>query len=185
MGGAASSAAPTEPNIDLVGAPGLWSLGFRGTGVTSTLAGYRRRWRASGPWGAMARRRRRVVLIPRVSMRARPTSTDTGRRRWASWSAGRRGSAIGVAPDATWIAAKIFNDSGTATTTAIHLAFEWALDPDGDPSTADTPAVVNDSWTLGAPGCNTNFQPDLAALTAAGSRQCSPPATSVQRAGHR
>ena len=30
----AGSAATTEPNIDLIGAPALWSLGFRGAGVT-------------------------------------------------------------------------------------------------------------------------------------------------------
>ena len=58
------------------------------------------------------------------------------------------GSSVGVAPDAKWIAAKIFNDSGAATTTGIHLAFQWLLDPDGNPATADAPNVVNASWTM-------------------------------------
>ena len=78
------------------------------------------------------------------------------------------GSAIGMAPGATWIAAKIFNDSGTGTMSAIHLAYQWMLDPDGNPATADAPNVVNNSWTLATPGCSTEFEPDLAALVAAG-----------------
>jgi uncharacterized membrane protein len=78
------------------------------------------------------------------------------------------GSSIGVAPDATWIAVKIFNDRGTATSSGIHLGFQWLLDPDGNPATADAPNVVNDSWTMGAPGCNLDFQLDLRSLRAAG-----------------
>jgi hypothetical protein len=52
--------------------------------------------------------------------------------------------------------------------TAIHEAFQWLLDPDGDPNTADAPAVVNGSWAYGVPGCNLEFQPDVQALVAAG-----------------
>ena len=77
------------------------------------------------------------------------------------------GTSIGMAPGATWIAAKIFNDAGSATATAIHSAMQWVLDPDGDPATADAPQVVNNSWAYGTPGCNLAFQPDLQALRAA------------------
>jgi subtilisin family serine protease len=77
------------------------------------------------------------------------------------------GSSIGVAPQAQWISAKIFNDQGSATATAIHQAFQWLLDPDGDPGTADAPQIVNNSWAFGGPGCNLEFQLDLQALLAA------------------
>ncbi len=77
------------------------------------------------------------------------------------------GSTVGVAPGASWIAAKIFDDSGTATTSAIHAALQWVLDPDGDPSTDDAADIVNASWTAAAPGCDTEFAADLAALRAA------------------
>ena len=78
------------------------------------------------------------------------------------------GSSIGVAPEARWIAAKIFNDSGNATESAIHAAFQWLLDPDGDPFTDDAPDVVNHSWSIADVGiCNTAFQPDIEALKAA------------------
>jgi hypothetical protein len=78
------------------------------------------------------------------------------------------GTAIGIAPDARWIAVKVFNDRGSATSTAIHRGFQWLLDPDGNPDTDDAPDVVNDSWTLSASGCNLDFEPDLARLRAAG-----------------
>jgi serine protease AprX len=58
------------------------------------------------------------------------------------------GTSIGVAPGARWIAAKLFNDAGQAQWSDIHLSFQWLLDPDGDPDTADMPHVVNASWGL-------------------------------------
>jgi hypothetical protein len=78
------------------------------------------------------------------------------------------GTAIGVAPAARWIAVKIFNDHDQATTAGIHLGYQWLLDPDGNPATADAPQVVNNSWDYGAPGCNLTFQADLNALRAVG-----------------
>jgi serine protease AprX len=78
------------------------------------------------------------------------------------------GTSIGVAPQARWIAAKIYDDTGTATESAVHLAFEWLLDPDGDPLTDDAPDVVNNSWNVGNGGeCDSVFLPDINALKAA------------------
>ncbi len=74
-----------------------------------------------------------------------------------------------MAPGAQWIAARIFDDSGKSTATAIHSAFQWLLDPDGNPNTADAPDVVNNSWSYGFGGtCNLTFRPDVQALRAAG-----------------
>ncbi|MFN8597521.1 MAG: S8 family serine peptidase [Anaerolineae bacterium] len=78
------------------------------------------------------------------------------------------GQPIGVAPGAQWIAARIFNDRGRATTSAIHRALQWVLDPDGDPSTPDAPQVLNNSWSFANPGCSSDFDADLRALRAAG-----------------
>jgi bacillopeptidase F len=79
------------------------------------------------------------------------------------------GKAIGVAPDAQWIAVKIFRDDGTADLSRIHQGFQWLLDPDGDPSTDDAPDIVNNSWFLNGTGgvCNLEFEDDIAALKAA------------------
>jgi subtilisin family serine protease len=75
---------------------------------------------------------------------------------------------VGVAPAAQWIAVKIFNDAGSSTATAIHQGFQWLLDPDANPNTADAPDVVNNSWTFASPGCNLEFQLDLRSLRAIG-----------------
>ncbi len=76
---------------------------------------------------------------------------------------------VGMAPDVRILAARVFSDGGRSTTSAVHRAFEWALDPDGNPRTDDVPNVVNGSWDDGGPGrCESEFDGDLAALRAAG-----------------
>ncbi|WP_047981800.1 carboxypeptidase regulatory-like domain-containing protein [Ornithinibacillus contaminans] len=78
---------------------------------------------------------------------------------------GGEGEPVGVAPGAEWIAAKIFNDSGFATESGIHQAFQWFMAPGGDPAKA--PQVVNNSW--GNPNTtDTTFQADVQAWVAAG-----------------
>lgn len=57
---------------------------------------------------------------------------------------GGAGEPIGVAPEAEWIAAKIFDDNGSSSLSTIHKAFQWFMAPGGDPSKA--PNVVNNSW---------------------------------------
>ncbi|WP_409270032.1 carboxypeptidase regulatory-like domain-containing protein [Neobacillus sp. SCS-31] len=78
---------------------------------------------------------------------------------------GGDGEPIGVAPGAQWIAAKIFNDNGSATTSGIHQAFQWFLAPGGDPSKA--PHVVNNSWG-NSNTYNLEFYEDVKAWIAAG-----------------
>ncbi|MDQ0272726.1 carboxypeptidase regulatory-like domain-containing protein [Cytobacillus purgationiresistens] len=78
---------------------------------------------------------------------------------------GGSGEPVGVAPGAEWIAVKIFNDSGSATTSGIHQAFQWFMAPGGDPEMA--PHVVNNSWG-NANTYNTSFKEDVEAWAAAG-----------------
>jgi subtilisin family serine protease len=161
--------APPEPNLSVMNAPALWSLGWYGqgvvvanmdSGVDVTHPDLSAQWRGGAnswfdPYGQ------------------HPT-TPTDRSGHGTWTMGvmvgrdAGGTSIGVAPQAQWIAVKIFNDQGTATATAIHQGFQWLLDPDGDPNTADAPQVVNNSWSFGGPGCNLEFQYDLQALRASG-----------------
>ncbi len=170
MTGAAAAAA--EPNLDAIGAPALWKLGFTGqgvvvasmdTGVDGTHPDLAARWRGgSNSW-----------YDPYGEHPIFPTDVY-GHGTWVTGvmvggSAG--GSAVGIAPDAQWIAVKIFNDRGVATISGIHQGYQWLLDPDGNPSTADAPDLVNNSWALGNPGCNLEFQYDVAALKSAGIMQ--------------
>jgi hypothetical protein len=85
-------------------------------------------------------------------------------------SASPGGDAIGVAPGAKWISAKIFDDSGNANDSDILSAFQWALAPAGD--AANAPDVINNSWTTDPlttqNTCVTTFQSAISTLTAAG-----------------
>jgi uncharacterized repeat protein (TIGR02543 family) len=158
-----------EANITLINAPALWSMGYTGqgvvvasmdSGVNLSHAGLASRWRGgSNSW-----------YDPYGQHPAAPADASGH----GTWTMGvmvggdEDGSSIGVAPGAQWIAVKMFNDAGTSTATAIHLGYQWLLDPDGNPATHDAPQVVNNSWTFASPGCNLDFEPDLQALRAAG-----------------
>ncbi len=164
------TAGTPEPNVAAVKASAEWDLGHTGqgvvvanldSGVDVSHPDLADRWRGgTNSW-----------YDPYGQHPTTPTDlSGHGTATMGVMVAGDAGgTSIGVAPGATWIAAKIFNDSGAATTTAIHQAFQWVLDPDGDPSTNDTPRVVNGSWSIGSgPSCDLTFQPDLQALRAAG-----------------
>jgi subtilisin family serine protease len=156
-------------NLSLVHASDLWDLGYYGqgvivanmdSGVDASHPDLAPRWRGgSNSW-----------FDPYGQHPTTPTDlTGHGTQTMGVMVAGdASGTSLGVAPQAQWIAVKIFNDSGTATATAIHQSFQWLLDPDGNPTTADAPQVVNNSWAFGAPGCNLGFQLDLQSLVAAG-----------------
>jgi bacillopeptidase F len=167
----ATAAAGSVPewNINAVRAPELWSRGFLGAGAVVALfdtgvdvnhpelfASYRggtNSWK--DPYGR----------------HATPDDDSSGHGTQAlgivlGGSLG--GTSIGVAPSAQWIAAKIFDDAGTASESAVHLAFQWALDPDGNPATDDAPDVVSNSWDIaGENSCDSRFQTDIDALRAA------------------
>ena len=167
-GPSAASAAP-EPNIALVNAPALWDLGFRGQGIvvanmdTGVDLGHpdlTARWRGgTNSW-----------YDPNGEHPTTPTDVNGHGTATMGVMVGgdAGGTSIGVAPEARWIAVKIFDDHGSATTARIHQGFQWLLDPDGTASTPDAPNVVNNSWTLGSIGCSLEFQLDLQSLRAAG-----------------
>lgn len=162
------AAGTPEANISLVNAPALWSQGITGQGVVvaSMDSGVdvshpdlASRWRGGSnswydPYGQH--------------------STPVDLSGHGTWTTGimvggdAGGTSVGVAPSAQWIAVKIFNDQGSSTATAIHQGFQWLLDPDKNPNTADAPQVVNNSWTYANAGCYLDFEPDLQALRAAG-----------------
>jgi subtilisin family serine protease len=78
---------------------------------------------------------------------------------------------VGIAPDARWIAVKLYDAVGRARMSDIHRAFQWLMDPDGDPATVDAPDVVNASWALTGKGpgaCIGEFSDDIRALRNAG-----------------
>jgi subtilisin family serine protease len=158
-----------QQNLSVVNATALWDIGVSGegivvanldTGVSLDHPDLVTRWRGgSNSW-----------FDPHGEHPDTPTDTSGH----GTWTMGimvggdTSGSFVGVAPDARWIAAKIFNDEGRATSLAIHQSYQWLLDPDGDPTTDDAPHVVNNSWSFLSVGCYLDFQTDITSLRAAG-----------------
>jgi serine protease AprX len=168
---ASSSAGPANWNLSAVHAPDLWTLGHTGvglvianmdTGVDPNHPDLVGKWRGgTNSW-----------FDPHNQHATPYDASGHGTGTMGLMVGGSAsGAAIGIAPDARWIAAKLFDDAGQATLSDIHLAFQWLLDPDGNPATVDMPDVVNASWGLigGALGsCNLEFNNDIHALKAAG-----------------
>lgn len=58
---------------------------------------------------------------------------------------------IGVAPGVDFTIGKILDAGGSGTLQGIIEGMDWIADPDGNPSTQDAPAVINNSWGGGRP----------------------------------
>ncbi|MFN8466500.1 MAG: S8 family serine peptidase [Caldilineaceae bacterium] len=159
----------TTANLSVVQAPSLWGLGWRGqgvvvasldTGVDVTHPDLASNWRGgTNSW------------FDPFDQHPMLPNDPNGHGTWTMGvmvGGSTSGTAIGVAPAAKWIAARIFDDSGRSSATAVHRAYQWLLDPDGDPATDDAPDVVNNSWTFTSSGCHLEFEQDLQALRAGG-----------------
>ncbi len=163
-------AEPPRWNLNMIDAAALWNLGFTGqgiivanmdSGVDLNHADLNPRWRGgTNSW-----------YDPHGEHDSPYDDTGHGTQTMGIIVGGQTsGTAIGVAPDANWIAVKIFNDTGDASFSNIHLGFQWILDPDGDPNTDDSPDVVNNSWGIRnrISECFLEFYDDIQALKTAG-----------------
>jgi bacillopeptidase F len=180
-----------EDNLDLVNAPALWAQGFTGQGVTVAIVDsgvdvqhpdLATRWRGgSNSWfNGVAATCSTFACTPCDANTVTPcdyldTREDPQGIAHGTGVAGvavggnAGGTAIGVAPGAQWIAAKIFRSDNTAPASGIHAAAQWLLDPDGNPATDDAPDIVNGSWGIPPEGnCFREFEIDVQALKNAG-----------------
>ncbi|MBA7676026.1 hypothetical protein ES703_84266 [subsurface metagenome] len=143
-----TSGSPAEWNINIIDAPELWNLGFTGegivvasmdTGVDLDHPDVNSQWRGGeNSW-----------YDPHGEYDSPYDDDGHGTQTMGIMVGGdANGTVIGVAPDANWIAVKIFDDAGDSNFSDIHLGFQWLLDPDGDPNTDDAPDVVNNSWGI-------------------------------------
>jgi serine protease AprX len=167
---AAAPSATPEWNIAAIRAPELWDLGYTGAGIV--VAGMDTGVDAAHPDLAPRWRGGYNSWFDPHGEHATPVDTNGHGTQTMSIMVGGAagGSAIGVAPDARWIAVKMYNDAGWTSYSDIHLGFQWLVDPDDNPDTDDAPDVVNNSWGFSTPvtQCFTEFQPDIQALKAAG-----------------
>jgi len=162
--------APPSATIDALGAAQAWAAGFTGKGVTVAvidtgvdirhvdLAGSFRG--GAGDWFDVHGEHQRPMD------RHGHGSQIAGLVVGASGS----GQTVGVAPQAKWIAARIYNNRNIGRLSDLHRVMAWVLDPDGKASTPDTPQVALNAWGLGdrVGTCDTEFATDIAWLRAAG-----------------
>ncbi|MFM9142757.1 MAG: S8 family serine peptidase [Bacteroidota bacterium] len=163
----------TEPGLRTTQAPMMWARGYRGrgrlgmnidTGVWGSHPALAGRWKglqvpASQAWLGTGNSPTDCgggtphgthVMGTMVGMD--PQTQDT----------------VGMAVRSQWIAAGALCAGGSTT-----AAFQWALDPDGNPNTTtDVPDVINNSWggsTQDSSQCNSpTYLPLFNALSAAG-----------------
>lgn len=153
-----------------IGAPVAWKAGYTGKGVTvaivdSGVDALHRDLAGSFRGG-------KADWFDVHGQHARPVDRHGHGTQLAGLivGAGASGQTLGVAPQARWIAARVYNDSNVGRLSQIHQIMAWLLDPDGNPATDDAPQIVLNAWGLGdRPGtCDSEFAADIGLLRAAG-----------------
>jgi len=174
-----------EPGIIAVRAPEVWDLGITGegrlvstldTGVDGNHPALASRWRGLDP--AYAGHPEWAFFDPVTNWQFPQDSGSHGTHTMGTVCGGLPGDEIGVAPGAQWIhAAVIDRVSLYQTCSDAILAFQWLVDPDGDPGTIwDVPDVCSNSWRITSyhnvppynEPCDPSFWPYLDACEAAG-----------------
>ncbi len=162
-----------EPGLKIINADKLWKIGITGqgrlimgidTGVDVTHPSLSYKWRGNTVPANQA------WFDPAGT--TTPTDCDGHGTHTMGTMAGRSpatGDTVGVAIDAQWIAAKtICSSPHTSNSIA---AFQWAMNPDGNPSTInDMPDAISNSWYDPdvSNECSGIYKTTLDALEAAG-----------------
>lgn len=174
---APSLSATVTTGIKLLNVPELWRRGFTGagrlvcsfdTGVEGTHPALAGKWRGNKTSLATA-------WLNTIKPNDPPWDVSGHGTHTMGLMVGSEGSdTVGVAPGAEWIAAGVIDQGKTLSNTIsdILLAFQWALNPDGDPTTTDdVPDVILNSW--GVPSgmfgpCDATFWAAIDNVEAAG-----------------
>lgn len=155
--------APTELNsrergLGVIGAPQMWARGYTGYGRRALIVDTGQDPSHPALYNQFIYHNRDISEAWRGntdpedcdSHGSHVTGTVLGLDRIAK-------DTIGVAFDAKWLGGIALDggcDSGTDAA-GINGMFQWALNPDGDPSTIDDmPDVINNSWRSGANSCD-------------------------------
>lgn len=170
-----------EPGVLAIRADEVWDLGITGagalvatldTGVDGNHPAVASRWRGLDP--AYLGNPEWAFFDPVTNWTFPQDSGNHGTHTMGSVCGGLPGDQVGVAPGAEWIhAAVIDRVSIDQTVSDAILAFQWMIDPDGNPVTDfDVPDVCSNSWGLadvhGVPDCDETFWTFLDACEAAG-----------------
>lgn len=129
--------------VAAIGAPAAWEQGITGAGVRVGIID------TGVDPGHPLLAGRVVAWRDFTAGRPEPYDDNGHGTHTVGTMAGREG--IGVAPDAQIVVAKAMGANGVGSGSDLIAAAEWMTDPDGDPATADQPAIVNNSWSAGGP----------------------------------
>ncbi len=163
-----TNAVASEWNISKINAPSLWNLGFMGlnvvvanvdTGVDITHPVVSGSWRGGtnswyNPYSLPANASSCYLTNCSpcelsVSQPCDGNGHGTGTMGiMVGGVSSLTNTAIGVAPGAKWIAVKGLNDGGTGFASIIIEGYQWLLNPNGNPATADAPDIINNSWAI-------------------------------------
>ncbi len=164
-----------EPGLRAINAHLMWEAGFTGagvivmgvdTGIDVNHPALSWKWRGNNVPANQA------WFDPETST-ASPTDCDNHGTHTMGTMTGldpATNDTIGVAFGAEWIGAKTICAAGAHTSRSI-AAFEWAVDPDGNPATADDmPVGINNSWwdpnITSSTQCNPLINPYIDVVTA-------------------
>jgi uncharacterized repeat protein (TIGR01451 family) len=179
-----ASAAPVEWNIAKIGADQAWTaFGLRGEGVVVatldsgvdwTHPALQPKYRGYDPTNPSQSQHDYNWFDATETYPAAPDDGDGHGTHTMGTIVGSLPSGenqVGVAPDAQWMAAKVFDDNGDAYDSWIHEGFQWILAPTDrngqNPNPSLAPDICSNSWG-DSDGSDTTFWDDVTALRAAG-----------------
>ncbi len=173
----AAKTAAVRSHLDAMNIPAVWSRGIDGsgrlvcnfdTGVDGDHPALQYNWRGlhaslSSTWFA-----------PYITGAIPNDKVGHGTQTMGIMIGSIPSDSFGVAPGAEWIAAAVVDQGQTLqkTFSDIIAAFQWAVDPDGNPATHDdVPDVILNSWgvpTSVMPPCDATFNQVIDNVEAAG-----------------
>lgn len=169
-----------EPGLAVIKAPKLWAMGYTGYGQLA----FTNDTGIDPTHPAIAARYRGIYVPPQQTWFQYNPSTGQQGNNYTPFDCDAHGThvtgtilgldrlendTIGVAFNAQWIGAPILCGIGTEDNVA---AFQWSIDPDGNPATTDDiPDIINNSWydpSLNIQDCFSVYVPMEEAMEAAG-----------------